>query len=145
MARNVEDVALLLDAMAGEHPRDPLSLPRTGDLVPVGGALGTGGRSASHGRPISASPRSTAKSRRSPAKAAERFAELGATVEEAHPDLSETHDCFRRLRAYYFLCRAAKLLRNHRDLLKPEVIWNIEKGGKTTWTSSSARRRSACR
>src|SRR5215204_6814324 len=27
MARTVEDVALLLDAMAGEHPADPLSLP----------------------------------------------------------------------------------------------------------------------
>jgi amidase len=27
MARNVEDVALLLDAMAGEHPADPISLP----------------------------------------------------------------------------------------------------------------------
>ena len=31
MARNVEDVALLLDAMSGEHPADPLSLP----LLPV--------------------------------------------------------------------------------------------------------------
>src|SRR5215467_11271117 len=27
MARNVEDLALLLDAMSGEHPGDPLSLP----------------------------------------------------------------------------------------------------------------------
>src|SRR5881394_2161552 len=31
MARNVEDVALLLDAMCGEDPRDPFSLPRTGE------------------------------------------------------------------------------------------------------------------
>src|ERR1700730_686745 len=31
MARNVEDVALLLDAMVGEDPRDPFSLPRTGE------------------------------------------------------------------------------------------------------------------
>src|SRR3982074_800762 len=31
MARNVEDLALLLDAMSGEHPADPLSLP----LLPV--------------------------------------------------------------------------------------------------------------
>src|SRR6201999_256822 len=28
MARNVEDLALLLDAMCGEHPADPLSLPK---------------------------------------------------------------------------------------------------------------------
>ncbi|MFX8036126.1 amidase family protein, partial [Acinetobacter baumannii] len=27
MARNVEDLALLLDAMSGEHAADPLSLP----------------------------------------------------------------------------------------------------------------------
>src|SRR6202043_2756851 len=27
MARNIEDMALLLDAMSGEHPADPLSLP----------------------------------------------------------------------------------------------------------------------
>src|SRR5437868_1653079 len=27
MARNLEDLALLLDAMSGEHPADPLSLP----------------------------------------------------------------------------------------------------------------------
>ena len=65
MARNVEDVALLLDAMVGEDPRDPLSLPRTGESY-LAAARGTGGRSASRGRPISASPRSTAKSRRSP-------------------------------------------------------------------------------
>src|SRR6266480_3577434 len=31
MARNVEDCALLLDAMCGEDPRDPFSLPRTGE------------------------------------------------------------------------------------------------------------------
>src|ERR1700737_2278059 len=31
MARNVADVALLLDAMSGEHPADPLSLPALRD------------------------------------------------------------------------------------------------------------------
>ncbi|GIS91339.1 MAG: hypothetical protein CM1200mP20_13800 [Pseudomonadota bacterium] len=29
MARNVGDVAMLLDVMAGRHPKDPISLPRT--------------------------------------------------------------------------------------------------------------------
>jgi amidase len=32
------------------------------------------------------------------------------------------------LRAYDYAVSRAKLLRRHRDLLKPEVIWNIEKG-----------------
>ena len=35
MARNVEDLALLLDAMSGEHPADPLSLPVLPTFVSV--------------------------------------------------------------------------------------------------------------
>ena len=89
-----------------------------------------GGRSASPGRPISASPWSTTRSRPSPARRRSDFAELGATVEEAHPDLTGLHECFITLRAYDFFMRKAMLLREHRELLKPEVIWNIEKGQK---------------
>ena len=65
-------------------------------------------------------------------KAAERFAELGATVEEAHPDFSGLHESFITLRTYDFFLRKARLLREHRDLLKPEVIWNVERGMKIT-------------
>ncbi len=39
MARNVEDLALLLDAMSGEDPADPLSLALCCRIVPVGGAI----------------------------------------------------------------------------------------------------------
>ena len=102
MARNVEDLALLLDAMSGEDPRDPLSLPRAGDLVPVGRAIGQASRSASPIRPISASRRSIPRWRRSRARRRERFAEAGAIVEEAHPDLREAHECFHVLRAFDF-------------------------------------------
>ena len=65
-------------------------------------------------------------------KAAARFAEAGAIVEEAHPDLREAHECFHVLRAFDFALTKAALLRNKRDLLKPEVIWNIEEGLKLT-------------
>jgi amidase len=34
------------------------------------------------------------------------------------------------LRSYDFFMKIAKLLRDHRDLLKPEVIWNVEQGYK---------------
>jgi len=60
MARNVEDLALLLDAMSGEHPADPLSLP----LLPHRSCpphAPARGRNASPIRPISASPRSIPK------------------------------------------------------------------------------------
>src|SRR4029077_9657483 len=61
-------------------------------------------------------------------KAAARFADAGAIVEEAHPDLREAHDCFHVLRAFDFATTKAELLRTRRDLLQPEVIWNIERG-----------------
>jgi amidase len=131
MARTVEDVALMLDAMCGEHPADPLSLPAL--PVPFLDAARAPTRvkrvawSADLGvTPVD--PEIAAITR----KAAERFAETGAVVEEAHPDLAGVHECFHVLRAYDYAVSKAELLRQHRDLLKPEVIWNIEKGLRLT-------------
>ena len=129
MARNIEDLALLLDAMSGEHPADPLSLP----LLPA--SFLSAARSGKRPRRVAYSPdlgitpvdpEVAAITR----KAALRFAEAGAIVEEAHPDLREAHECFHALRAFDFAISKAALLRNKRDQLKPEVIWNIEEGLK---------------
>jgi amidase len=131
MARNVEDLALLLDAMSGEHAADPLSLP-----MPPASFL-SAARSGRKPKRIAYSPdlgitpvdpEVAAITR----KAAERFAEAGAIVEEAHPDLREAHECFHVLRAFDFAMTKAALLRTKRDLLKPEVIWNVEEGLKLT-------------
>jgi amidase len=131
MARNVEDLALLLDAMSGEHAADPLSLPspQTSFLAAA----------RSRRRPLRVAyspdlgitpvdPEVAAITH----KAAGRFTEAGIIVEEAHPDLREAHDCFQVLRAFDFAISKAGLLREKRDLLKPEVIWNIEQGLKLT-------------
>jgi amidase len=131
MARNVEDVALLLDAMSGEHPADPLSLP----LLPV--SFLSAARSGKRPKRVAYSadlgitpvdPEVAAITR----KAALRFTEAGAIVEEAHPDLREAHECFHVLRAFDYAMSKTELLRTKRDLLKPEVIWNIEEGLKLT-------------
>jgi amidase len=60
--------------------------------------------------------------------AAQKLADAGVIVEEAHPDLAEAHECFQVLRAQSFVIARGKLLGPHRDLLKPEVIWNIKEG-----------------
>jgi amidase len=60
--------------------------------------------------------------------AARKLEAEGVAVEEAHPDLREAHECFHVLRALGFTVGMAPLLESHRELLKPEVIWNIEKG-----------------
>jgi amidase len=65
-------------------------------------------------------------------QAAERLAEAGLAVEEAHPDLSEAHECFQVLRAYDYAVSKAELLREKRALLKPEVVANIEQGMRLT-------------
>lgn len=131
MARNVEDLALLLDAMSGEHPADPLSMP----LLP--NSFRSAARSGNKPKRVAYSPdlgitpvdpEVAAITR----KAAERFAEAGVIVEEAHPDLREAHECFHVLRAFDFAISKAALLRDKRDQLKPEVIWNIEEGMKLT-------------
>jgi amidase len=64
--------------------------------------------------------------------AAERLAGEGVIVEDAHPDFAEAHECFHVLRAFDFCMTKAALLRRKRDLLKPEIIWNIEEGLKLT-------------
>jgi amidase len=131
MARNVEDVALLLDAMSGEHPADPLSLPKLPSSFLSAARSGKRPKRIAYSPDLGITPvdpEIAAITR----KAAERFAETGVIVEEAHPDLSEAHECFHVLRAFDFAVSKADLLRKHRDLLKPEVIWNIEEGLKLT-------------
>jgi amidase len=131
MARNVEDLALLLDAMSGEHPADPLSLPLLRDSFLAAARSGNKPKRIAYSPDLGITPvdpEVAAITR----KAATRFAEAGAIVEEAHPDLREAHECFHVLRAYDFAISKAALLRTKRDQLKPEVIWNIEEGLKLT-------------
>ena len=129
MARNVEDLALLLDAMSGEHPADPLSLPALPSSFLSAARSGKRPRRVAYSPDLgitAVDPEVAAITR----KAALRFAEAGAIVEEAHPDLREAHECFHVLRAFDFAISKAALLRSKRDQLKPEVIWNIEEGLK---------------
>jgi len=131
MARNVEDLALLLDAMCGEHPADPLSLPVLPTSFLSAAKSGRKPKRVAYSPDLGITPVDP-EVKAVTRKAAERFAEAGVTVEEAHPDLREAHECFHVLRALDFALSKATLLRTRRDLLKPEVIWNIEEGMKLT-------------
>jgi amidase len=128
MARDVRDLALFLDTLAGFDPRDPLSfdppsLPFAAAVErPV--TLGRVAFSADLGGITPVDPEVAAICRR----AASRLAELGAEVEETAPDLGTATEVFMVLRAAQFAGRMAPLLAAHRDRLKPEVVWNIEHG-----------------
>ena len=131
MARNVPDVALLLDAMAGQHTSDVLSMPREsvsyvdavrGRRLPKRIAF-----SRDFGiTPVDSEVAAICES------AAKRFESLGCIVEEAHPDFSDCEDIFQTNRALAFFVDKKGLLETHREQLKPEVIWNIEKAREIT-------------
>jgi amidase len=129
MARNVEDLALMLDAMSGEHPADPLSLPKLPVSALNAARSGARPKRVAYSPDLgltSVDPEIACLTRR----AAERFADAGVIVEEAQPDLREAHECFHVLRALDYAVTKADLLRDKRALLKPEVAWNIEEGLK---------------
>jgi amidase len=127
MGRTVGDVALMLDAEVGEHLGDPRSLPspptlfteaadnpRRPNLVAFSHDLGVA--------PVDREVREVC------AKAALSFASLGVNVEEAGPHLHDAEWVFRVLRAAMFVSSLKEIVDRHRDLLKAEVIWNVEQG-----------------
>lgn len=133
MARTVEDVALLLDAMTGEHPCDPVSLPRDGTSYLEAARKPLKLKKVAFSADLGITPvdPEVAEICRS---AAFRFEELRVVVEETHPDLSEARETFQTLRAAGFAAAHAAKLRETPELLKPEMIWNIEKGLKLGMT-----------
>ncbi|MXW92105.1 MAG: amidase [Rhodospirillaceae bacterium] len=127
MGRTVADVALMLDAMAGADPRDPRS------FAPPVSSYAEALREPPARLRIAWTPDlgTTTVDREIQAVCAEAaagFSGLGGVVEEACPDFAGAYDCFQTLRAAFFAGRAPPLLAAHRDRLKPDVIWNIEKG-----------------
>jgi Asp-tRNA(Asn)/Glu-tRNA(Gln) amidotransferase A subunit family amidase len=131
MARDVEDVALLLDAMSGADRRDPSSLPRDGASFLAGRTGRTAPRRVAFSRDLGITPVEPEVGAMVEA-AAQKLAAAGIIVEEAHPDLSEAHDCFQVLRALSFATGLKDLHKAHGDRLKPEIVWNVEKGLKLT-------------
>ena len=128
MGRDVRDVALLLDAQAGFDPRDPLSFeaPSEPFVAAVDRPMRPGriAFSADLGGITPVDPEIADICR----AAALRFGELGAEVEEGCPDLTAATPTFTVLRAAQFVAGKAPLLEHHRELLKPELVWNIERG-----------------
>ena len=127
MARTALDAAILLDALAGEHAEDPLTLPapETPYAEQVWAARPPARVAFSPDLGITPVDSEVAEICRA---ALQHFADMGSAVEEAAPDLSGAHDCFQVLRAAGFAYDKGALLETQRDKMKPELIWNIEKG-----------------
>jgi amidase len=127
MARNVADLALLFDAMTGEHALDPLSVPRPATSFEDAVNSDWRPRRVAYSPDLGITPVDPEVAAITRA-AAERLTAEGIAVEEAHPDLGEAHECFQTLRALAFAINLGERMREHPGMLKPEVVWNVEKG-----------------
>ncbi len=132
MARNVGDLALFLDAMAGFDPRDPQTfdaparsflsateapaIPRriayTDDF---GGAF-----------PVDRETRDICRA------ALKHFTDIGCEIEEAFPDPGRIAEAFLILRAQSYVVDRELQIAEHRDKFKPDIIWNFEEGLKSS-------------
>ncbi|MCZ4280549.1 amidase family protein [Kiloniella laminariae] len=127
MARNVEDTALLLDAMVGSHPTSPLALDAPGERFLATSRKKTPPKKIAFSPDLGVSPvdpeiLDICKT------AALHFQEAGVIVEESCPDLSEAPEVFRRLRGLDFLVGLGPLQEEHPGKLKEDIILNIEYG-----------------
>jgi len=132
MARNVADLALFLDAMAGFCPADAMTfdapavsfsaaVARPVKPARVAITMDFGGRFELDG-----------EIREICAEMARRFEELGCIVEEASPDFGPVDEVFMALRSQQFVVDREQQIEQHRDKIKPDIIWNTELGLKQT-------------
>lgn len=128
MARNVGDLAMMLDAMVGQHARDPISFPHDGVSfrasadeqkkpkriafsVDLGGIVPIEKRVADAFR-----------------HAVVQLERAGFAVEEACPDFKDAGEIFDVLRANQFVGDLGTILESNREKVRPDVYANYEKG-----------------
>jgi amidase len=127
IARTVDDVALMLSAMAGPDPRSPVSLSEQGASFARPPERDFGGVRIAWSRDLGGVP---VDPRITEALENQRgvFENLGCVVEEGEPDYSGADEIFLVWRAWYYELCFGELLEEHRNELKETVVWNIEEG-----------------
>ncbi len=128
MARTVEDVALLLQVMAGPDSRVPISIEQPGDLfagslhrdfkeTPVAVSIDLEGQIPVH-----------SDVRQALAPAEQVLSDLGCQVQQAAPDFRDADNIFKVFRAWRFAMKYGPLMEKHREQMKETVCWNVEQG-----------------
>lgn len=132
MARSVDDLALLLSAMAGPDLRAPASLADPGsgfrtvpEVDPTRLRIAV---SADFGGLFGVDPQIISAVHR----AAETLASLGARVDERLPDLRDANDVFTVRRAWQFASRLGPVVDRHPDRVKQSVRDNVAVGRALT-------------
>jgi len=128
MARNIPDLALFLDTMAGYCPLDPLTFDAPAVSFTHAVAQARPPRRIAYSSNYGGKLAVDRETREICERAVHRFQELGCVVEEFAPDLGAIEEAFMVLRSQHFVVDRELQLQAHRDQLKPDIIWNTEKG-----------------
>ncbi|MDF1722732.1 MAG: amidase family protein [Minwuia sp.] len=127
MARTVQDIALFLDAMCGMHDEDPISLPAPVRSFQHAVAQGRPPKKIAFSMDLGITP--IHRDVRAGTEAALKcFADMGTEVVPLDMEFGDAEPIFQVLRAAQFAAAHGETLALHREKLKPEVVWNIEKG-----------------
>lgn len=130
MARTVEDVALLLAAMAGPDPRSPIAIDQPGDLfwpLPPRDFRQTRiAFSADFGGQLPFEPAVVEAVEAS----RQVFESIGCLVDDACPGFDGADRIFKTLRAWSFASAHGDRIDSHRESYKRTIIWNVEAGKK---------------
>ncbi|MEO1329426.1 MAG: amidase family protein [Pseudomonadota bacterium] len=144
MARDVGDLGLLLDAMAGAAEADPLGFDTPPGLF-AEAALRPKARLRVAVTPDAGITPLDPAVRAAFDAAVARLAAAGVEIDDRPLDYAGAGAAFQTLRAIGFATNMAPLLERHRDRLKPEVVWNIEAGLKLGAEEIAAARRTRVR
>ena len=131
LARTVEDVALMLTAIAGPHSRSPIAIAESAKIFARPLERDFRGVKISWSRdfgevPVDSTVTTVIDAQR------KTFKTLGCEVVDGQPDFRNADEIFRVWRAWRFELKFSELLETHRDQLKETIIWNAEEGQKLT-------------
>jgi amidase len=147
MARNIPDLALFLDAMAGWDLADPLTweAPARPYAAAVAAAEAEAPKRIAFTARFGGAISMDRETEEICAREVRRFEALGAVLEEAHPEIGDLNEAFLVLRSQHFVVDREKMLKEHRDKIKPDIIWQTERGLQETasrlaWAEHERRR-----
>ncbi|MDA3623928.1 amidase [Saccharopolyspora sp. WRP15-2] len=132
MGRTVGDVALLLSAIAGPDPRDPIALDQLGSTFAVPLDRDLTGLRVAWSPDLGGSVPVDREVRDALAPQVKVFEDLGCSVSEDCPDFSGAEEVFRTLRAWQFELMLGSALDAQPELFKPSLAWNIAEGRRLT-------------
>lgn len=129
MARNVQDVSLMLAAIAGPDPRVPLSITEPSEQFLGSLDIDLRGKRVAFAPTLGGLPVC-----RDVVRVIEEqrcvFTDMGCEVVDACLDFDKADDVFKILRAFRFAMKFGELADQHAEQMKETVLWNISEGRK---------------